>query len=60
MSDSYLFYVGWVFFAAWSALVFVVSAAAFGRDLFPAPARSERAQRVHSQELAKPGKSEGH
>jgi len=57
MSDSYLFDVGWVFFAAWSALVFVVSMAAFGRDLFPSLARSERAPGVGSHDRAKPGES---
>jgi len=57
MSDSYLFDVGWVFFAAWSALVFVVSMAAFGQDLFPYLARSERAQRAGSHDRPKPGES---
>jgi len=57
MSDSYLFDVGWVFFAAWSALVFVVSMAAFGQDLFPSLARSGRAQGAASPNRAKPGES---
>ena len=57
MSDSYLFAVGWVFFAAWSALVFVVSLAAFGQDLFPTPARSQRAQDTGSQKPVKPAES---
>lgn len=35
MSDSYLFDVGWFFFAAWSAIVAVISLAAFGKDLLP-------------------------
>jgi hypothetical protein len=34
MSDSYLFDVGWLFFAAWSVIVAVFSLAAFGRDAF--------------------------
>ena len=35
MHDWYLFDVGWLFFAAWSVAVVVVSVAAFGQDLFP-------------------------
>ena len=57
MSDSYLFAVGWVFFAAWSALVFIVSLAAFGQDLFPTVAPSERASGAGSKDRAKPGES---
>jgi hypothetical protein len=57
MSDSYLFAVGWVFFAAWSALVFIVNLAAFGQDLLPTLARSERAQSTGSREPVKPAES---
>jgi|HubBroStandDraft_4_1064222.scaffolds.fasta_scaffold2902837_1 hypothetical protein len=57
MSDSYLFDVGWVFFTAWSALVFIVSLAAFGQDLFPALVRSERAQNTGSHEPVNPAES---
>ena len=57
MSDSYLFAIGWVFFAAWSALVFVVSLAAFGQELFPRLTRSESAQGTSFPERAKPGAS---
>jgi len=57
MNDFYLFEVGWVFFAAWSVLVFVASLAAFGQDLFPALARSERTQDTASGERTKPGES---
>lgn len=35
MSDSYLFDVSWLFFAAWTAIVAVISLAAFGSDLLP-------------------------
>ena len=35
MSDSYLLDAGWLFFAAWSVVVIVVSVKAFGSDLFP-------------------------
>ena len=57
MSDSYLFAVGWVFFAAWSALVFIVNLAAFGQDLFPTLAGSEPAQGPGCQDRARPGES---
>jgi hypothetical protein len=57
MSDSYLFDVGWVFFTAWSAVVFIVSLAAFGQDLFPTLARSGRAQNTGSREPVKPAES---
>jgi hypothetical protein len=30
--DSYLFEIGWLFFAAWSVIVAVFLVAAFGRD----------------------------
>jgi len=35
MTDSYLLDAGWLFFAAWSVVVIVVSVKAFGSDLFP-------------------------
>jgi hypothetical protein len=35
MSDAYLFYLGFILFGVWGAIVAVVSVAAFGRDLFP-------------------------
>jgi hypothetical protein len=35
ISDSYLFDAGWLFFAAWSVVVAVVSYSAFHHDLFP-------------------------
>jgi len=34
-NESYLFAAAWLFFAAWSVAIAVVSLAAFGRDLFP-------------------------
>ena len=39
MSESYLFDAGWLFFALWSAVVAVVSLAAFGSDLLRSKAR---------------------
>jgi hypothetical protein len=38
VSDSYLFDAGWLFFAAFSVAILVVSVAAFGSDLFPSGA----------------------
>jgi hypothetical protein len=35
LSDAFLSNAGWLFFAAWSAMVAAVSIAAFGRDLLP-------------------------
>jgi hypothetical protein len=57
MSDSYLFAIGWVFFATWTALVFVVSLAAFGQDLFPSLLRAGGAQGTSSPDRATPGES---
>ena len=34
-SESFLSNAGWLFFAAWSALLTAISIAAFGRDLLP-------------------------
>jgi hypothetical protein len=42
MKDSYLFDAGWLFFAAWSVIVAVVSVAAFGRDFFPRTAQKDQ------------------
>jgi hypothetical protein len=44
MSDSYLFDVGWFFFAAWTVIVVVISLAAFGKDLLPSQAALEPLQ----------------
>jgi hypothetical protein len=38
MSVSYLLNAGWLFIAAWSVVVVVVSIKAFGRDFFPSRA----------------------
>ncbi len=35
LSDSFLSNAGWLFFAAWSAMVVAVGIAAFGSDLLP-------------------------
>jgi hypothetical protein len=33
--DTFLFNAGWLFFAAWIAVIVGVTVAAFGRDLLP-------------------------
>jgi hypothetical protein len=35
LPQSFIFDLGWVFFASWAMVLIVVSAVAFGRDLFP-------------------------
>ncbi len=55
MSDSYLFDVGWIFFAAWTAIVAVISLAAFGKDLLPSQAPLEPHQSTrHRKPPARP------
>ena len=48
MSYSYLFDAGWLFFAAWTAIVAVISLAAFGSDLLPSRAAREPLPPVHA------------
>jgi hypothetical protein len=45
MSDSYLFDIGWLFFAAWTAIVAFVSLAAFGNDILPSQHAAESSQK---------------
>lgn len=47
MIESYLFDVGWLFFAVWSLIVVVVSLAAFARDLLPSRPGIKPRQDVH-------------
>jgi hypothetical protein len=47
-ADTFLFNAGWLFFAAWIAVIAGVTIAAFGRDLLPRKARPDRAQESHS------------
>jgi hypothetical protein len=42
MRSSYLLNAGWLFFAAWSVVVVVVSIKAFGRDFFPSRSSAPR------------------
>jgi hypothetical protein len=50
INDSYVFDAGWLFFAAWSIIVAVVSVAAFRRDLFP----STKLELAHHPQTATP------
>jgi hypothetical protein len=52
LSDSFLSDVGWLFFAAWSAVVAAVSLAAFGRDLLPSRLRLGQPQQVEPTDRA--------
>jgi hypothetical protein len=48
LSDSFLFNAGWLFFAAWSAMVAALSIIAFGRDLLPWRAHLDPAPKPQS------------
>jgi hypothetical protein len=52
MNAAYLVDAGWMFFAAWSVVVFAVSVAAFGRDFFPQRKRAEAARDLRTPETA--------
>lgn len=53
-SDSFLFDAGWLFFAAWSVIIAVVSLTAFRGDLLPSAARLQLA---NQDQAAKPSQS---
>ncbi|MGB8060458.1 MAG: hypothetical protein WCF26_00995 [Candidatus Sulfotelmatobacter sp.] len=55
LSDSILSNAGWLFFAAYSAIVVVVSIAAFGPDLLPAKAQVDAPQKTRLLDSAQPG-----
>ena len=52
MSDSILSNAGWLFFAAYSAIVAVVNWAAFGRDVLPAKAQVDSLQKSRAVDPA--------
>ena len=54
LSDSILSNAGWLFFAAYSAIVAVVNWAAFGRDLLPAKAQVNVPQKNRREDPAQP------
>jgi hypothetical protein len=35
LTQVFIFYVGWIFFAAWGMVLAAVSVIAFGRDILP-------------------------
>ena len=52
LSDSILANAGWLFFAAYSAIVAAVSFAAFGGDVLPANAQAEASRKNGSTDRA--------
>ncbi len=59
INDAYVFEAGWLFFAAWSAIVAGVSLAAFGRDLIPSRAQIDATQKDRAPEGAQRGENRG-
>jgi hypothetical protein len=57
MTDSFLSDASWVFFAAWSVVVAVVSIAAFGRDVLPSKASVDAVHQSRPPDPIQPGKS---
>jgi len=57
MNDSYLFDAGWLFLAAWSVIVAIVSVTAFRGDLFPSRTQLEAAQRDQSPKPTRPAEN---
>jgi hypothetical protein len=53
---SYLLDAGWLFFAAWSVAVAILSVAAFGKDFLPRES-SPRGTAGHAAKAALPRKS---
>ena len=47
-TDTFLFNAGWLFFAAWIAIIAGLSVAAFGRDLLPWTAHPEPAHKLRT------------
>lgn len=50
--DSYLFEIGWLFFAAWSVIVAVFLVAAFGRDVLTTVTERGRDRQKESCQMA--------
>jgi hypothetical protein len=57
MTDSYLFDAGWLFLAAWGAIIVAVSLAAFGRDLLDGRALFDSTHATRLPDLARPTQS---
>jgi hypothetical protein len=56
LSDSILSNAGWLFFAAYSAIVAVVNWAAFGRDVLSAKAEVDSPQKNRPADPAQPAR----
>jgi hypothetical protein len=54
LTDSFLADAGWLFFAAWSAVVAALSIVAFGRDLLPWKARFDSAPESQPADRIRP------
>jgi hypothetical protein len=54
LNDSFLADAGWLFFAAWSAVVAAVSIIAFGRDLLPWKTRFDSASELQPADRVRP------
>ena len=54
LSDSILANAGWLFFSAYSAIVALVSFAAFGGDVLPAKVHGDAPQKKGSADSAQP------
>jgi hypothetical protein len=57
LSDSFLSNAAWLFFGGWGAIVAAVSIAAFGRDLLPWRAHSNRSYNSRTAEPSRPTQS---
>jgi len=53
-TDTFLFNAGWLFFAAWIAVIGVVTVAAFGRELLPWTSHPKPAHKPHPADQARP------
>lgn len=56
LTDSFLADAGWLFFAAWSAVVTVVSIIAFGRDLLPWRTQLDSASKSQHADPVRPSR----
>ena len=56
-TDTFLFNAGSFFFAAWIAIIVVVTLTAFGRDLLPRKAQPGPAPKPHPADHARPTQS---
>jgi len=58
-NDFYLFDAGWLFFAAWTVILAIVTVTAFARDLFPSvKERRKKIQLLNKKELIKKSKKQ--